>query len=1050
MSGEHILEKPQELVEIFNMLDEGIIVVDLDDTIIYVNSRALRLLGYKKPELLNKDAHKLIHYKNGNGEFIPKDKCENLKKVFEKKETVRSEDFFVRKDGTLFPVRMSFTPIFKKSKLGPDPNSVKPHKAIIVFEDNSLQKKAFKDLQESENRFKMLADSAPVMIWFSDNSGSCTYFNQGWLNFTGRKLEDEIGMGWIKHVHPEDINYCKKTYLRSFKNRSNFSMEYRLKRSDGKYHWILDKGVPRYSTENKFLGFLGTAIDIEEIKEAESMILSEKERLKLAQSAANIGTFELDLDTDEMTWTEDQEKLYGLKSGQFDGKLNSYLKLIHPLDRNWFQSILPEIKNKKKSFHFQFRIIHPDGSIHWIMAISKVFRNLNGKPQKVVGINMDITGQIQTQESLKFLAEASKIFSSSLDFKSTLESVAKMAVPMIADWCIVNMLNHNGELDVLTVSNASPEKLKLAEKLKRYLFPRISKNIGLTQVINTGKSEYYPVVTDELIRRAVQTDKDFKIIKNMGFSSIMIVPLTVQKKTIGAITFVSTESGRSFSPSDLHVAEQLASRATLAMDNARLYKWVQEQNQRLSNVVANVPGIVSESLGVPGSKKYKVTFISEYAIKMLGYSEKEWLSTNDFWSRITHPEDKNLVSVKSKEFFNSGKEDGQKIFRMITKNGQVKWVESHSAVVKDNQGKPVGLRGVTMDITERIHSEQKVRELASIVESSDDAIIGQDLEGVIKSWNNGAEKIYGYSSAEILGKKIFTLIPSSKKEEYLEIMEVIKLGESIDHLETQRLTKDGRLLDMSLSMSPMRDESGSIIGSSGIGRDISVQKELERRKDAFIGMASHELKTPITSIKAFIQVLQQRFKHLDDPMASRFLAKTDEQLNRLTDLVSDLLDLSKIQAGKLELNKQKLDLNQIIHDTIEEIQATTDHVITSTGVLNKELYGDKDRLSQVLINLLTNAIKYSPNANKVYVNVNDTDNKVTIAIRDFGIGISKSQQKRIFDRFYRAEGTSEKTFPGLGIGLYISSEIVRRHGGTIWVESIKKKGSTFAFTLPYK
>lgn len=341
--------------------------------------------------------------------------------------------------------------------------------------------------------------------------------------------------------------------------------------------------------------------------------------------------------------------------------------------------------------------------------------------------------------------------------------------------------------------------------------------------------------------------------------------------------------------------------------------------------------------------------------------------------------------------------------------------------------------------------------LASIVESSDDAIIGQDLKAVITSWNLGAEKLYGYSSSEAIGKSIMLIVPKDKREEYMEIMEVIKLGESVDHLETTRFTKGGRTIDVSLTMSPLKDARGKVIGASGIGRDISSSKELERRKDAFIGMASHELKTPITSIKAYIQVLQSKYRQNGDRLALKYLDKTNEQLDNLTELVNDLLDLSKIQTGRLELEKRNFNLGDLVIETVENMQGLTNkHEINLEANLDLEIVGDKNRLGQVLINLVNNAIKYSPEAEKIIVKVFKIRNKVVFAVKDFGIGISRTHQKRIFDRFYRAAGKSEKTFPGLGIGLYISSEIVRRHGGNIWVESVKRKGSTFFVSLPLR
>lgn len=373
------------------------------------------------------------------------------------------------------------------------------------------------------------------------------------------------------------------------------------------------------------------------------------------------------------------------------------------------------------------------------------------------------------------------------------------------------------------------------------------------------------------------------------------------------------------------------------------------------------------------------------------------------------------------------------------------------SAVKDLTGEKIGLVSVNRDISESKKNEALMRQMAAIVESSDDAIFGKTLDGIITNWNPGAERLYGYSAKEAIGKHLKLIIPIDKREEYKEIMEVIKMGESVDHLETVRHHKDGRIIDVSLTVSPIKDGQGSIIGASTIAQDITQSKELERRKDAFIGMASHELKTPITTLKAFTQVLLQQITTEKDPLSNRFLVKMHEQLDKLASLVSELLDLSKIQVGKLELTKERFDFDMLLHEVVENIQEITpSHKIIINGELKKKIYGDKDRIAQVVMNLLSNAIKYSPLAKEVIVTVKTNNNKLAVSVQDYGIGISKKHLEKIFDRFYRAAGANEKTFTGLGIGLYIASEVVKRHGGKIWAESIKRKGSTFYFAIPLK
>jgi PAS domain S-box-containing protein len=262
--------------------------------------------------------------------------------------------------------------------------------------------------------------------------------------------------------------------------------------------------------------------------------------------------------------------------------------------------------------------------------------------------------------------------------------------------------------------------------------------------------------------------------------------------------------------------------------------------------------------------------------------------------------------------------------------------------------------------------------------------------------------------------------------------------------------KDGKHVYLQVSASPIHNHEGKVIAAASISTDVTQQKELEKRKDDFVNMASHELKTPITSMKLYLEVLTARLQ-TEDKNIKKILSRIRYQTENLQELVSDLLDVSKIQTGKLTFNKTEFVLNELVSEIIQDMQdSTSKHDITFHTKQKVTVYGDRFRLYQVLTNLLTNAIKYSPDGGVVKVSLKREDSKAVVRVQDFGIGIPREQQKKIFDRLYQVTDPKEKTFPGLGMGLYISKEIMRRHKGTIWVESEKDKGSTFFITLPLK
>jgi|SRR3989344_3035155 len=448
--------------------------------------------------------------------------------------------------------------------------------------------------------------------------------------------------------------------------------------------------------------------------------------------------------------------------------------------------------------------------------------------------------------------------------------------------------------------------------------------------------------------------------------------------------------------------------------------------------------------------KGRISYFNSYWTTYTGISQGDSF-TKAWWEVIIYPDDflkcakAWVLSIKSEKIF----QIECRLKRVVDKT--YRWHLAQAFPIKDEVGKVMGWVGTCIDIDDSKMAEIESKQLAAIVESSDDGIIGKTLNGIITSWNKGAEKLYGYKASEVIGKSITILYPEEKNGEFVEIMEVIRMGEAVDHHQTIRVKKDGSLVDVSVTISPLFDQYGKIIGVSTIARDVSQYIELERRKDAFIGMASHELKTPITTVKAFVQVLNKTISQKNYKQTVTFLDKIDLQLNRLVELIADLLDISKIEVGKLELNKEMFELDKLIAQTAENmLHLYPSYEIKIKNKKDLAIYADKNRIEQVLINLITNAIKYSPNMKKIELQVEKKKNKISISIKDFGIGISKVDQARIFDRFFRAEGVDEKTFPGLGVGLYISSEIIKRHGGTISVFSKKGEGSIFSVVLPLK
>lgn len=343
----------------------------------------------------------------------------------------------------------------------------------------------------------------------------------------------------------------------------------------------------------------------------------------------------------------------------------------------------------------------------------------------------------------------------------------------------------------------------------------------------------------------------------------------------------------------------------------------------------------------------------------------------------------------------------------------------------------------------------KNSELAAIVAFSNDPIISMTPEGIITSWNSSAQRTFGYTADELIGQPILMIVPTDRQQEEAEIQTRLEQGERIEQFETQRITKNKKLLDVSLTISPVKDAWGKIIGSSKIVRDISGKKQEERRKNDFIAMVSHELKTPLTSTRSYIQVLlAEAKKRNSDAFIVNALTRANVQTKKMSHMIQDFLNLARLEEGKIQLQQQVFELKPLIEEIASDAQfLTTIHTIRLQDGENLKVKADREKIGQVLMNLFTNAIKYSPKGGDIIISCTPDAGKVCIRVADQGVGISPEEQQKLFQRFYRVESEQMQTISGFGIGLYLVSEMLRYHNSQIGVESQEGAGSAFYFSL---
>lgn len=419
-----------------------------------------------------------------------------------------------------------------------------------------------------------------------------------------------------------------------------------------------------------------------------------------------------------------------------------------------------------------------------------------------------------------------------------------------------------------------------------------------------------------------------------------------------------------------------------------------------------------------------------------------------------------------------GAANGYAFSQICKEHSHVLPLESHLAASISSKDRLAELallqqkaNSLDIELRQRKETEVGLKRLAAIVESSDDAIIFKDLNGIIKTWNKGAERIFGYTADEVIGKPVTILFPEDHLDEEPGILGRIRQGQRVDHYETIRRRKDGRLIHISLTVSPVKDDEGNIIGASKIARDISERKDAERlaaeamereraasrMKDDFLAMLSHELRTPLNPV---LLIASDCAENPDMPPEAREQFKTIlENVDIEVRLIDDLLDLARINHGKLNLKLADVDAHAILQEAVatirNQIEAKEIRLILNLNADEHRITGDPVRLQQIFWNVLKNAAKFTPKGGTITVQTASQidDRKLIVTITDTGIGMTPEELERIFSTFVQC-GESIN-LGGLGLGLSIAKKLVELHSGSIRAMSDGRgKGSAFTIELP--
>ncbi|MBI4493244.1 MAG: GAF domain-containing protein [Chloroflexi bacterium] len=543
------------------------------------------------------------------------------------------------------------------------------------------------------------------------------------------------------------------------------------------------------------------------------------------------------------------------------------------------------------------------------------------------------------QRRLVFLAEAGSVLCASLDYEATLAHVARLAVPYLADWCTVRVLEDDQSLHLVGVAHVDPAKEELVRTLARPIPLASGEPHPIVQVALTGQPTFYPRFAHSLAQATPPDAWHRKLIRELGVVSCIMLPLVARGRTLGAICLASSESRRRYGPGDLALAEELARRCAVAVDNTRLYREAQQ-------------GLIREQAA-------------------------------------------------------------------------------------------------------RAEAEAQRTRLHAILQSTPHGILFIEAETGRMVANPAARQLFGCPIAPEVGHVHAVghlRHPDGRPLEVEEFPSSRALrGQVVVDEELLVIHPDGRGIPALVSAAPVRDPQGRVAGVVEVLQDLSAFKGLERLQEDFLSMMIHELKTPITAIKAVAGGLLREGVVLEAAIQRELLRAVEEEADHLAQLVADLLDVARLEARALPLDLERCHLVDLVREHRRHLDALAqDHLLQVEVPLDlPEVLADYDQVGRVIANLVSNAAKYSPPGNAIVVRAapGTEGRQVVVSVADRGVGIPPAELGRVFEKFYRVREQGERV-PGVGLGLALCKGIVQAHGGSIWVESVPGQGSTFRFSLP--
>jgi PAS domain S-box-containing protein len=714
-------------------------------------------------------------------------------------------------------------------------------------------------LRESEERQRLALDAAQVGTWTLDLTTGRADGDARLLEIIGEApgadLSPEASLE--RRAHPDDRAHLEAALAAALDPAGDgrFAETFRIRRPDGAERWVALNGLVSFVSTNGDrhpVRMVGTARDVTGEQEAEAALRESEARFRTLADSAPVLIWVNGLEGAEFV---NRAYLDFLGVGEVDVRGYDWARFIHPEDREGYVGAYLDAVARGVPFEAQFRFRRHDGAYRWMRSVGVPRRSDAGALLGYVGSTADVTDFKLAEARALLLAETGRLIEQALDYEGALEEIARVAVPGFADWCAVDLLHADGSISAAAIAHADPEKVHWAWALREREPMDPDAPTGAPNVIRTGQPERYPVVTDEMLVAAARDEEHLRLMREIGFSSVLIAPMRAGGEVIGAISFVQTESGRHFDEADLATAEEIARRAGAAIETARLHGAVQENAERLRAVIETaVDGIITID------ERGTVETMNPAAVRIFGYEPEEVVGRN---VRMLMPEPyhaehdgyiANYLLTGERKIIGIGREvEGRR------KDGSTFPMEL--AVSETHLDGRRLFTGLVRDITERKEAERLIRFQAHLLDTVEQAVIATDVDGRVVYWNRYAEALYGWTAGEAEGRPILDLTPAPEaRAEAAAIMDVLRAGRSWTG-EIPLRRRDGATFPAYVIDTPVHDDAGRLVGVVGVSFDLTERKAAEAALEA----SERQLRLVTDTIPALVSYVDagQRYRFVN-------------------------------------------------------------------------------------------------------------------------------------------------------------------------------------------